>query len=323
MKILILRFSSIGDIVLTTPVIRCLKKQLPAAEIHFATKAAFKGILENNPYVNKVHALTTTDVLIEALKAERFDLVIDLHKNLRTLRIKWALGVKSYSFDKLNVVKWLFVNWKFKTMPNTHIVDRYLKTVEHLSITNDNQGLDYFIPTTDQIEITTLPDAFSGGYVAIAIGAQHATKRLPETKLIELIHKISFPILLLGGKDDAPMAEKLIAQASGSKVIFNSCGLYNLNQSASLAQQSKYLYTHDTGLMHIASAFKKRIVSIWGNTVPEFGMYPYQTEFIVWQVDGLDCRPCSKIGHTNCPKKHFNCMNQQSLPVEAIEKEWA
>jgi ADP-heptose:LPS heptosyltransferase len=322
MKILILRFSSIGDIVLTTPVIRCLKKQLPHVEIHFATKAAFKGILENNPYIEKVHPLTSTSALIDELKAEKFDLVIDLHKNIRTLRIKWMLGVKSYSFDKLNIQKWLFVNWKFKSMPQLHIVDRYLKTVAHLNISNDNEGLDYFIPAADKVDITTLPATFSEGYIAIAIGAQHATKRLPETKLLELIHKISFPILLLGGKEDVQMAQKLISQVPESKVILNVCGLYNLNQSASLVQQSKYLYTHDTGLMHIASAFKKRIVSIWGNTVPEFGMYPYQTEYLVWQVEGLNCRPCSKIGHESCPKKHFNCMNQQSLPVEAVEKKW-
>src|SRR6187431_504279 len=128
MKILILRFSSIGDIVLTTPVIRCLKKQLPGVEIHYATKNVFKGILENNPYVNKVHTLSvSTSDLIKELKAEKFDIVIDLHKNLRTTKIKWALGAKSYSFDKLNIKKWLFVNWKFKVMPDKHIVDRYIE----------------------------------------------------------------------------------------------------------------------------------------------------------------------------------------------------
>jgi len=179
MKILILRFSSIGDIVLTTPVIRCLKKQLPNAEIHYATKNAFRGILENNSYVDKVHILSSsTSSLIKELKAEKFDVVIDLHKNLRTLKIKWALGSTSYSFDKLNIRKWLFVNWKLKVMPEKHIVERYLETVFALGIKNDNEGLNYFIPKNDIVNLDTLPKAFEkNGYATIAIGAQHATKR--------------------------------------------------------------------------------------------------------------------------------------------------
>lgn len=323
MKILILRFSSIGDIVLTTPVIRCLKKQLPGVEIHYATKNAFKGILENNAYVDKVHVLSvSTSDLIKELKTEKFDVIIDLHKNLRTTKIKWALGVKSYSFDKLNIKKWLFVNWKFKVMPDKHIVDRYIEAAA-LGIKNDEAGLDYFIPKDDIVDLNSLPEAFGkSGYVAIAIGAQHATKRLPETKLKELIEKISLPVLLLGGKEDTSMGDLLVNQFSNSKNILNACGKYNLNQSASLVEQSRYLYSHDTGLMHIAAALKKRVVSIWGNTVPEFGMYPYKTEYVTWQVDNLNCRPCSKIGFNSCPKKHFKCMNDQSLPVQDIEKIW-
>jgi len=324
MKILILRFSSIGDIVLTTPVIRCLKKQLPNAEIHYATKDAFKGIVENNSYVDKVHSLSaSTSDLIKELKSEKFDLIIDLHKNIRTRKIKWSLGVKSYSFDKLNIRKWLFVNWKFKVMPEKHIVERYIETTYALGIQNDNEGLDYFIPDKDIVNLNTLPEAFEKiGYVAIAIGAQHATKRLPEAKLKELISKISLPVLLLGGKEDALMGDTLLRHFPDSKNILNACGKYNLNQSASLVEQSQYLYTHDTGLMHIGAALKKRIVSIWGNTVPEFGMYPYKTEFVMWQVENLTCRPCSKIGFNTCPKKHFKCMNEQLLPVQDVENGW-
>jgi len=323
MKILILRFSSIGDIVLTTPVIRCLKKQLPDAEVHFATKASFKTILENNPNIDKLHLLeSSTGNLIASLKKERFDVIIDLHGNLRTRRIKWALGAKSFTFDKLNIRKWLYVNWQWNTLPDKHIVDRYLDTLKPLGITNDQAGLDYFIPSKDIVAIHTLPEQFHSGYVAIAIGAQHATKRLPETKLAELIGKISLPVILLGGKEDALMATKLIGYFPETKNVLNACGAYNLNQSASVVQQSLYLYTHDTGLMHIAAALQKRIVSIWGNTVPEFGMYPYKTEHINWEIKGLNCRPCSKIGYKTCPKKHFKCMNEQRLPVQEVEQQW-
>lgn len=323
MKILILRFSSIGDIVLTTPVIRCIKKQVANAEVHFATKASFKSILENNPYIDKIHLLeASTGALIKQLQAEKFDVVIDLHSNIRTRRIKWALDAKNYTFDKLNIRKWFYVNWKWKTMPNVHIVERYLHAAKHLGVKNDDQGLDYFISEKDAVDLNKLKHPFSSGYVAIAIGAQHATKRLPEAKIIELIGKISHPIILMGGKEDTLTAAKLVSYFPETKNILNACGAYNLNQSASIIKQSKYIYTHDTGLMHIAAAFQKSIVSIWGNTTPELGMYPYKTEHINWQNAGLYCRPCSKIGYKSCPKKHFRCMNEQTLPVQEIESQW-
>lgn len=323
MKILILRFSSIGDIVLTTPVIRCIKKQVSNAEVHFATKASFKSILANNPYIDKLHLIeNSTGGLIKQLQAEKFDVVIDLHSNIRTRRIKWALDATNYTFDKLNIRKWFYVNWKWKTMPNIHIVERYLHAANQLGVKNDDQGLDYFIPEKDVVDLSKFGNPFSAGYVAIAIGAQHATKRLPEAKLIELIGKISHPIILLGGKEDTLTAAKLVSYFPETKNILNACGAYNLNQSASIIKQSKYIYTHDTGLMHIAAAFQKRIVSIWGNTTPELGMYPYKTEHIDWQNTGLYCRPCSKIGYKSCPKKHFRCMNEQTLPVQEVESQW-
>ncbi len=117
--------------------------------------------------------------------------------------------------------------------------------------------------------------------------------------------------MLLGGKEDSQAADE-IEKVLGDKII-NACGKYNLNQSASLVQQAEYIITHDTGLMHIASALKKKVISIWGNTVPEFGMYPYLTEFKIIENKELSCRPCSKIGYNKCPKGHFKCMNDLNL----------
>jgi ADP-heptose:LPS heptosyltransferase len=126
---------------------------------------------------------------------------------------------------------------------------------------------------------------------------------------------IKEPIVFLGAKEDYIQAQNIIDhfQQQQNKpcfpLLYNGCGLYNLNQSASLLKQSAWVIAHDTGLMHIAAAFKKKIYSIWGNTVPDFGMYPYQTEYVVWENKGLYCRPCSKIGYSVCPKGHFRCMN--------------
>lgn len=304
-KFLILRFSSIGDIVLTTPVIRCIKTQYPDAEVHFATKKQFKVLVENNPYIDKYYLLEKSlNPFIKTLQSEDYDYIIDLHNNLRTSIIKLRLGKKSFIFDKLNFKKWLLVNLKINQMPDIHIVDRYLETVKSLGVKNDLKGLDYFIPEKDKVQINE-------SYVAYAIGGQHFTKKLPTSRIIEVCQKINGKIMLLGGKEDSPAADE-IEKALGDKII-NTCGKYNLNQSASLVQQADYIITHDTGLMHIASALKKKVISIWGNTVPEFGMYPYLTEFKIIENKDLSCRPCSKIGYDKCPKGHFKCMNELSL----------
>jgi heptosyltransferase-2 len=313
LKILIIRFSSIGDIVLTTPVVRCLKQQLPDAEIHYLTKPQFKAVVEHNPYISHVHCLTDSfSETIQNLRIEKFDYIIDLHHNLRTLRVKLALtGVKSASFNKLNFAKWLLVKTGLNRMPDVHIVDRYLDTVKQLGVTNDGKGLDYFMPADVAMQTKTqLPSA---PFVAVVIGATHATKRLPAEKLIRICQNIQHPVILLGGKAEAEEGD-LIASSAGLHVV-NLCGKLSLHQSAYAVQQAQHVITHDTGMMHIAAAFQKPIVSVWGNTVPEFGMYPYygaqQVPQLMAQVKGLSCRPCSKIGYHACPKGHFRCMTDQ------------
>jgi len=325
-KILVLRFSSIGDIVLTTPVVRALKTQIDNAEIHYCTKSNYASLVEPNPYIDKVFTLgDSLNELVNKLKEENYDSLVDLHNNLRTRIIKFRLGVNSYTFDKLNKEKWLMVNLKINHLPNKHIVDRTLEAVKSLGVKGDNLGLDYFIPEKDEVPLEWLPETHQEEYVVYAIGAQHATKRLPLQRMIELCDKINKPIILLGGKEDAETGEQIAAfferndasehyeaklEELGKRAhIYNGCGKFNLNQSASLVKQAKYVFTHDTGLMHIAAAFKKEVFSIWGNTIPMFGMYPYQTKFTVLENNKIDCRPCSKIGHNKCPKGHFKCMN--------------
>lgn len=314
MKILILRFSSIGDIVLTTPVIRCLKKQLPDAELHFAVKSAYSTIVEHNPYVSKVHVLRDyMEEIIPAIKKEQYDWVIDLHHNLRTLQIKKALKkTPSKSFHKLNIEKWLYTSLKINRMPALHIVDRYMQTVEHLNVRNDGQGLDYFIPEHEHVKEADIPTAHHAGYIAWVIGAAHGTKRYPSDLVAEVCNRIDHPIMLLGGKDDY-LTGKEIAATDPFK-IYNACGKFSLNESADLVRRSKFVISNDTGLMHIAAAFKKPVISLWGNTVPAFGMTPYYGHYnvqnAILETRGLRCRPCSKIGYDECPRGHFKCMNR-------------
>lgn len=317
-KFLIIRFSSIGDIVLTTPVIRNLRKRFPQATIDFLTKEKFAPILQANPYLNKVLFLKDDlNQTITEIEDEEYDHIIDLHRNVRTLRLKNAIrNIPFHSFNKLNIKKWIYTNFKINLLPPIHIVDRYMETVKDFGVKNDGLGLDYFIPENEKIKEGDIPFSHTHGYIAIAIGAAHNTKKLPVEKLQQLVQEIKFPIVLLGGKEDFANGEE-IASSDPIK-IYNACGKFSLNESADIVRKAKLVITHDTGLMHIAAAFKKNILSIWGNTVPSFGMVPYKTNYEVFQVNKLWCRPCSKTGFKKCPLGHFKCMNNQS--IEAITR---
>jgi ADP-heptose:LPS heptosyltransferase len=321
-KILITRFSSIGDIVLTTPVVRCIKQQVPGAEVHFAVKKTFFPIVQSNPYIDKFQLLEgDLRSYSKMLKDENFDFIVDLHKSLRSRYIRRSLKVPSKGFPKKNLQKWLLSKFKIDLMPDLHIVDRYFRAAARLGVTNDGKGLDYFIPAKDEYDLASLPDGFGEGYTAFAIGAKHATKRLPEHKIISICKGLASPVILLGGPEDAGVA-KNVSVACGP-LVYSMCGSINLNQSASLVRQAQTVISHDTGMMHIAAAFRKRIISVWGNTVPEFGMYPYmpgdEDKSSIIEVKGLSCRPCSKLGYDRCPKKHFKCM--EDIDVAAVVRE--
>ena len=315
-KILVVRFSSIGDIVLTTPVLRALK-QTPGldAEVHYATKKAFAMVVQANPYIDKVHLLEDSlGSLVKALKTERFDYVIDLHNNLRSTLLKLRLMRPSRAFNKLNIEKWLLTRLKINRLPEVHIVDRYLEAGRRFRLKNEQKGLDYFLSEKDAVWPDILPLEFRDAYVAFVIGGAHATKRLPTQKIIDICRKLKKPVVLLGGPEDAKNGR--IIQAACGDLVLNTCGKLTLNTSAFLVKQARVVITHDTGLMHIAAAFNKPIISIWGNTVPEFGMYPYMPQHpensIIVEVNGLPCRPCDKIGYEKCPLDHFNCMEKIS-----------
>ena len=317
-KILIIRFSSIGDIVLTTPVVRCIKQQIDGAEVHYLTKKSFAQILEPNPYISKIYTIEKhTNEVIGALRKEHYDFIVDLHRNTRSIRVLSTLKRPHKRFKKINLKKWLMVNFKMNQLPEKHIVDRYLEAAVPLGVKNDHEGLDYFIPGEAEAIAQSFLEAVglkNKPYLGLVIGAAHATKRLPKEKIRSLVNQIDWPIIMLGGPGDQEVAEWV--EKNSSALVINACGKFSLHQSAALVKHATKVITHDTGLMHIAAALNKSIISIWGNTIPEFGMYPYFPEnpkpenFTIVQVEGLGCRPCSKIGFNTCPKGHFKCMEE-------------
>jgi len=298
-------------------VVRCLKTQFPEAEVHFLTKKRNADLLQANPYIDQIQLLENSlSDTIQRLKTEDYDYIIDLHNNLRSLRVKLGLKARSYSFNKLNFQKLLLTRLKLNTMPDRHIVDRNLETIRPFNIVNDGKGLEHFIPEEDEFPLSELPESFRSGYVALVLAGTYTTKRMPVEKYRKLITESNIPFVLLGGKGERTMASSILEWNTGNVMDFT--GKLRINQSASLVKNAKLVISNDTGLMHIAAAFHKKILSVWGNTSPELGMYPYLpgegSEIL--EVKGLPCRPCSKLGYHECPKKHFHCMND--IPEDRI-----
>jgi len=315
-KVLFIRFSSIGDIVLTTPLLRVLKQQRPETEIHYLTKKSFQAILLENPYITKIHSLEGgLAAVLEELKNEDFDFVIDLHRSLRSRVVKARLQKPSATFAKLNRAKWLLVNTKINILPNVHIVDRYFTTLKRFNVKNDGKGLDYYLPehASEKVEQSLPKTIEKGSYLLVVTGSKHKTKQIPKDKTARICNEAGLPVVLAGSVEDRQGAEDIMQQLTVP--AFNSCGLFDINESAWLVKQSRVVLSPDTGLMHIAAAFQKPLVTMWGNTVPAFGMYPYyplskQDYYRIHEVRKLHCRPCSKLGFERCPQGHFRCMNE-------------
>lgn len=297
-RILIVRFSSIGDIVMTTPVVRLLKEQLDGiVEIDYITKAVHASILALNPYIHRVIGIDkhVSEVAVE-LKKARYDYVIDLHNNLRSRQVKRAVKSLSFTVDKRNLAKWLYVNTKREWLSIGHFTERCIKAITPLGVTDDGKGLDYFVPADKAISLNDLPERFRQGYIAYAIGGKTEGKILPTRKIIELCEKIDRPIVLLGGKEDAARGFEISQRTECH--VWNTCGKLDLQQSASFIQQADLVITHDTGLMHISAALGKRVISLWFATTPQLGFSPWRPGNGSKMIEA-ECkkRPTSKLGN--------------------------
>ncbi len=323
MRLLFIRFSAIGDIVLASAAFRCAKQQLPGVEIHLLTKRSMKAVTEANPYIDQFYYLDSDlSVTIHTLKGCSFDYIVDLHKNLRSFRIRLALGVPVLAYDKLSVEKFLLTKFQINRMPDRHISLRSLDALAPLGVEYDGKGLDYFIPATTQV-----PELFPEGYVALVIGASFATKKLPLDSLKQLVKLIPHPIVLIGGPEEKVDGEEL-ALVDSDRII-NTCGIYSLHESAALVRDARLVISHDTGMLYIACTFEKNVIAIWGATSPALQVepcMPENTKTRVFQaiVPNLTCQPCSNFGTKTCPKGHFNCMKQQDLPeiVRQVGEMW-
>ena len=303
---------------MTSPIIRCARKQYPNAEIHFATKKQFKGILEHNPNIDKLHLLG--DNWQEFIKYfGNYDVVFDMHKNLRTKRLLNSIrSEKVVTYNKRNFDKWLLVNFTLNRLQRYSVVENYF---DSFSLENDGEGLEFYLnPDADRNKLDAqMPEK----YVAIALGGRFKTKQLNFERLRDLISRINLPVVLLGGNTEKPLAESLEGVSLHNQLI-NLVGSLTLEESAYVVSKTHKVISHDTGLMHIAAAFDKDMAVLWGNTVKEFGFAPYyrqnsKADVKHFERNDLKCRPCSKLGHEKCPKVHHECMHYNMQEIG----EWA
>lgn len=326
MRVLVIRFSSIGDVVLTIPVLRCLRMQKPSAQIHYLIKKQFAPLLSACPYVDRIVEFEGSLLeLVRKLRKEKYDFIADLHGSLRSWLVRQALaGTPSAVYPKHLLERALLVHLKAGWVVLPHVVDRYFEAVAPLGIKNDRAGLEYFIPEEERVD----PLRWSlspGEYVCVVVGAAHATKEIPVETLAQALNTVALPAVLIGGRADRQRAEILCRELCVP--VVNLCGELTLNNSASLIEQAGVVVGGDTGMIHIAVALGKPVVQVWGSTVPELGMYPYMAgrwlPVRMLEVKWLGCRPCSHLGKKKCPKGHFLCMRAISSNEIASAIKWA
>ncbi len=303
---MIVRFSSLGDVILTTPLIRSLKNKYPEIEIDFCIKNEYVDVLRYNPYIRSIIVYTNTDGEISKLRetiiGNDYDLIIDLQNNYRSKTLLQGIKKPVQKFIKHSFLKFLLVRFKVNLMSRMpQIPVRYAKTLRNFEL--DKQGLDLFLPKDIKADLPP-----GNNYIALCPGSKHYTKMWPYDYYIELgeiLRLHDYTVVVFGGKMEKELCKTIAAKIPGAIDVCNDDNLY---KTAANMQMCSAVVSNDSGLIHIASALQKPILAIFGSTVKEFGFTPYRTKNKVIQDENLSCRPCSHIGRANCPKKHFHCM---------------
>ena len=333
----VFRLSSIGDIVLASPLLRVVRTAIgPNARLDFVVRKEFAELVRSNHHLSVVHEYDPSSGwrglqrLNTALRAEHYDLAIDLHDSLRTRYLRASCGAKDAAvINKRQWERWKLIHWKKNSYPGiVSVPQRYFETVSDFGLADDHKGLELFIPDAVQSMVTGKMAALrlnrSEFVIGICPGAKHFTKRWQREKFAELGARLALArnarILLFGGpaeKDDCAAVADSIARAAGPDSVADFSGTFSLLETAAAFDSCDVVVTNDSGLMHVAAARKKKIAALFGSTVREFGFAPYGTQAAVIERTGLDCRPCTHIGRAECPQGHFRCMND--ITVDAVE----
>ena len=327
-KTLVIRFSSIGDIVLSTPLLRLLRARFPNGQIDYVTRSEYTELIKSNQNLNRTYGFDARQgfdglrTLKQNIKAERYDLIVDIHDSLRSKYLRSLRGPTRVIVDKRVLERSMLVNFKKNVYKDVvSVVDRYIETVRDLGVVNDGKGLELHIP--DEVlfgvsaKIAKLRLNQFKKVIGLCPGARHFTKRWPAERYARVgaafAQKMDAKILLLGGAADEPVCNQICWEINNevdAERATSLCGQLRLLETAAAMEYCDIILTNDTGLMHIAVAMHKKVLAIFGSTVKEFGFFPYDPAAVVLEQSGLTCRPCSHIGRSECPEKHFKCMTE-------------
>lgn len=304
-KILIIRLSSLGDILLTTPVIRAINKKYPNSQIDYVVKKQYSSSLRYNPLISSLYLYEKEEAksIKDQIRKVQYDMVIDLQNNLRSCALTFGLSTEVKRFKKPTFKKLLLVWTKINLLKEIKPIP--LRYAEIAALQLDDNGLDLFMPENINHKL-----AAGKKYIGICPGAKHFTKRWPEEYFIELGNKLNsqnFTVVIFGGKEDRELCEAISFRIENS---INLCNSDDLLQTAMDMKQCQHIICNDSGLMHTAAAVGVPITAIFGSTVSEFGFIPYLSDNTILENNSLSCRPCSHIGRSSCPKKHFKCMQE-------------
>lgn len=318
-QILIIRLSSLGDILLSTPLIRATKNKYPDSEITFLCREEYLNSISTNPHISRFLALKI-DIneaeIIENINNMKFDLVIDLQNNFRSRNILKTIKAVIYRFSKPTIKKFLLVNFKINLFGNYRsIPELYAETVPGIEL--DGEGVEFYAEEKFKTVLTA-----GEKYIGFIPGSRHYTKRWPGeyfTQLGQLLNKYGYTIVLFGGKEDKEICSSISSRITKVKDLSNDNDLY---QTAVDMKMCSLIIGNDSGLMHVASTFFIPLIVLFGSSVEQFGFAPYKREAIIVQNDLLKCRPCSHFGKDHCPKRHFKCMLEltPNIVFEKIKK---
>jgi heptosyltransferase-2 len=337
-RILLIRLSSLGDVLLSTPLISLLSQKYPSAKIDFVIFQEYSELIRYHPgihqvfEINKEEGLQGLNQIKNKLNSQSYEVILDLHNNFRsrwlTLRLSSLFSrVRIYRIKKQKFARFLLVKYKINLYRKLYgkiipVWEKYVRTAAHLGLSSENHNgkPDLYLPDATRVSAEKILKRLNvpSSYITVAPGARHYTKRWPAENYASVINRVfretGRTTLLLGGTSDKETVQNMLKKVEKPAAI-SLAGEISLLETAAIIKNSQLLLTNDSGLMHVGSAMDIPLVAIFGSTVEEFGFFPAGSDIDIVQNEALYCRPCSHIGRSACPEGHFKCMEEISPGV--------
>ncbi len=329
-SVLLIRLSSIGDIILTTPLIRALGVRYPEAAIDFVTKQEFAELLGQHPRLRRVYAFDSRRgfsglrELAREVRSQRYDLIVDLHVNPRSLYLLSFAGAHmTRRYRKHTLKRQMLKRFRINYLKDARpVLERYFTALEDFGVYHDGLGPDIYLdaPSRERAEGILRDFIPQGGLrlIGLAPGASHGTKRWPAARFakaaLRLAEASEAGVVLLGSRQDEPVAQEVKDKLGKARAlpVLDLVGKLRLLETAAVIQGLDLVISNDTALMHMAGAVKTPVVAVFGPTSRELGFFPFGENARVVEKLDLECRPCSLHGDEFCPEGHFRCMKEIS-----------